>query len=185
MKNLVFTLSLIIVPTTALALDGAIGVRAGVGTDVGLGLAVGVGGSYAFPAGGDLTVEIGPDFFYHNSTETSEEYGNTYHEEFWLNVFSVRANALYGYHPYELCGYVVAGVGVAAVAWEWEERSSDDPTANDGDDGTTAATMLNLGAGYNFAGFDIRAEIPILIIFGAFGETRAVPTFTLMAGYRF
>jgi hypothetical protein len=55
------------------------------------------------------------------------------------------------------------------------------------EEGTAGGSVLNVGAGYKFTGnVDIRAEIPIILIFGAPGEASSVvPTITATIGIRF
>ena len=188
MKKLSLTCSIVCIgfASTASADGGGLGIRAGVGTDISLGVAVGVGVSYAFdlPA---MTLDIGPEVFYHNSSESSEEFGNVYDEETWLTIFSLRANGLWGYDPYDFGVYFTAGTGLAVVLLEWEETSTDDPTANDSFEGTTAALLLNVGIGYTLGiGLDVRLEVPVLVFVGENGGASSVAlALTGTAGFRF
>jgi len=173
---------------------GSFGIRGGVGTDITGGLAYGGSINYQFPLGQNWA-EIGPVLYISHSEETTEEF-NTYIETTDLTVFGVLANYLFNYDPTASGAFFLAGFGFAAVSVEWEEKSDTDislgtPLPGGGskqsEDGTAGGSVFNVGAGYKFQGkVDIRAELPVIFIFGAPGETSSVaPTFTVTLGIRF
>jgi len=168
------------------------GVHFGVGTDVQLGLGFGGGVSYVFfPEGGSTGFEFGPDLFFHSSVEEYDDYNWHYKDTTSLQVFGVRANALFGYTPGGSGIYWVAGTGFAAVAVDWESVSTytPDPRSRvlDGAHGTAGGWILNLGVGSTLgAGWDVRMELPVLFLFSNYGKAAAIaPTLTLVAGLRF
>ena len=172
-----------------------IGLRAGIGTDVNLGLAYGVGGNYllTYP---NNSLELGILLFGGSFEETSDESIHTYEETTDLFVFGVMANYLIGYQTEQPATFFVAGVGLASISAEWEERSSTDvslgtPLAGGGSmqtaEGSAAGIVFNLGVGRSFkGGLDIRLEIPVILSFSAPGEASSViPTVIGTVGYRF
>ena len=174
-----------------------LGFRGSLGTDVELGIGYGVGGSYLIdrPDSPNM-VEIGVDFYYHNSSETTDETVHTYEEEIWLTVFAARINLLMDYEPFREGTYFILGIGLASVAVEWEERSDTDTSLGpylDGGgsmqsaEGTIAAAVLNFGVGRNFANaLEGRVELPILVAFDDVGDAASVmPTITVSLGKRF
>ena len=187
-------LVLLIVSMVMSQSTGTFGIRGGIGTDINGGIAYGGSINYQFPVGNNY-LEVGPVFYAGHFEETTEDY-NTYVETTDLTVFGVLANYLINYQPTNQGMFFVVGFGFAAVSVDWEEKSDTDislgtPLPGGGSkqsaDGTAGGTVLNVGAGYKFAGnVDIRAEIPVIIIAGAPGEAGAVaPTFTVTLGIRF
>ena len=174
--------------------SGSWGIRGGIGTDIGGGLAFGGGINYQFPVNQNYW-EIGPVLFISHTEETTEEY-NTYIETTDLTVFGVMANYLINYQQSGQGVFFLVGLGLAGISVEWVEESPDDislgtPLPNGGSkqsaDGTAGGSVLNVGVGYKFAGkVDIRAELPIILIFGAPGDASSVaPTLTATIGIRF
>lgn len=174
---------------------GSFGIRGGVGTDISGGLAYGGSVNYMIPAGGNA-VEIGATVFGGSFEETTEEEINTYEETTDLFVVGVIANYLLNYSPDKSGLFVLAGAGLGVVTVEWEERSDTDtslgtPLPNGGskqaEDGTAGGSIVNIGAGFSAGnGFDMRLEIPVIVIFSAPGEAASVaPALTLTAGFRF
>jgi hypothetical protein len=174
-----------------------IGVRGGLGTDINLGLAFGVGGNYLLDMGGS-PLELGALLYYSHSTETSNNGYNDYHETTDITVFGMLANYLMGYELGTPGIFLLAGFGLGAISVYWEEWSPTDgslgeslPDYPDGsrmeDDGVAAGSVFNLGGGMAFSnGADIRFEIPVILVFGEYGEaSTVVPTFTITAGMRF
>lgn len=172
----------------------AIGLRAGIGTDADLGIAYGVGANYLVTLPNNA-VELGLIVFGGSFEETTEEY-NTYEETTDLVVFGVMANYLVGYRPGESSTFFVAGMGLASVSVDWEERSPNDvslgtPLPGGGSmqsaSGSAAGTVFNLGVGQSFkGGFDLRLEVPVILAFSAPGEAATVvPTVIATAGVRF
>lgn len=173
---------------------GSFGIRGGVGTDISGGLAFGGAINYLFPVGKNHA-EIGPVLYLSHSEETTEEY-NTYTETTDLTVFGVLANYLFNYDPAGSGTFFLAGFGFAAVSVEWEEKSDTDislgtPLPGGGSkqsaEGTAGGSVLNIGAGYKFAGkVDIRAELPVIFMFDTPGDASSVaPTLTVTLGIRF
>jgi len=171
------------------------GIQAGVGTDLNLGLAVGLKAS-VMPFDIDVNpLEVGVEVFYSNSTETSDNGVNEYEEQTELIILGVMANYLYNYSLEDPSFFLVAGVGIAGISMWWEERSLTDVSlgipwktgSRQEAEGIAAGAVLSVGGGYAFAkGFEIRLEIPVIFIFGPYGEASAIaPALTLMGGYRF
>lgn len=175
--------------------DPRVGLRAGVGTDIQLGIAYGAGVNYLV----DLSknkLELGIVLFGGSFDESSDEAMHTYDETTDVVVFGLLANYLFGYTPNQPGSFFVAGFGLASISIEWEERSSTDeslgtPLAGGGsmqsEDASAGGAVFNLGYGRSFAnGFDIRAEVPVIVSFSAPGKASSViPTFIVTAGLRF
>jgi hypothetical protein len=173
---------------------GSIGIRAGIGTDINLGLAYGGGINYLLDLKGSA-VELGFVVFGGHSEETTEEF-NTYTEKTDVLVFGVLSNYLFGYKLKKSSLFGVIGLGFAAISVDWEESSPNDislgtPLPGGGSkqssDGTGAGSVFNLGFGMSFnGGLDIRAEAPVIFIFGPPGSASSiVPTFMATIGYHF
>jgi len=172
-----------------------IGIRGGIGTDINLDLAYGLGGNFLI----DLpknSLELGVLFFGGSFEEKTDEGIHTYEEKTDLIVFGLVANYLIGYTPRQPGFFFVTGIGLASVNVEWEERSTTDvslgtPLPGGGsmqsEDGTAGGTIFNLGIGRSFSGgLDIRAELPIIVLFSPPGEASSVlPTLIATLGYRF
>lgn len=195
--TILMILGILVMGTTATCAqtEPKIGLRAGIGTDVNGGLAYGGGGNFIITRPNNA-VELGIVVFGGSFEETTEEAINTYEETTDLIVFGVMANYLIGYQPGKAGTFFVAGVGLASVNVEWEERSDTDvslgtPLANGGsmqsEDGSAAGSVFNLGVGKSFeGGFDIRLEIPTIFVFSAPGEASSVvPTAMVTIGMRF
>jgi hypothetical protein len=172
-----------------------IGVRGGLGTDINLGLAFGVGGNYLLDMG-ESPLELGAVIYYSHSTETSNNGFNDYHETTDVTVFGMLANYLMGYELGKPGMFLLAGFGLGMMNVYWEEWSPTDESLGellpDGgsrmeDDGVAAGSVFNLGGGMAFSnGADLRFEIPVILVFGEYGEASSVvPTFTITAGMRF
>jgi hypothetical protein len=172
-----------------------IGVRGGLGTDINLGLAFGGGANYILDVG-DNPLELGAVMYYSHATETSNNGYNDYHETTDVMVFGMLANYLMGYKIGTPGMFVLAGFGLGVMNVNWEEWSPTDeslgellPEGGSRQDagGTAAGSVLNLGGGMAFSnGADIRFEIPVILVFGEYGEaSTVVPTFTITAGMRF
>jgi hypothetical protein len=172
-----------------------IGVRGGLGTDINLGLAFGGGVNYMLDMGQN-PLELGVLVFYSHSTETSNNGFNDYHETTDITVFGMMANYLIGYQVGVPGSFFVVGIGLGAMNVYWEEWSPTDESLGEllpeggsrqEDEGTAGGSVFNLGAGLSFSnGSDIRFEIPVILVFGEYGEaSTVVPTFTLTAGMRF
>jgi hypothetical protein len=174
--------------------SGTFGIRGGVGTDISGGLAYGGSINYQFPWGNNW-VEVGPVIYFSSVEETTEEF-HTYVEKTDLLVFGVLANYLLNYDPAGSGAFFVVGIGFAGISVEWEESSETDESlgtplpgggSKQSEEATAGGTVLNVGAGYKFAGnVDIRVELPVIIIAGAPGEASSVaPTITATVGVRF
>ena len=172
-----------------------IGIRGGVGTDVNLGLAYGAGVNFLLDARGNA-IELGILLFGGSFEETSDIGIYTYEETTDLFVFGLMANYLINYAPRESSLFFVVGMGLGAISVAWEEKSAKDtslgtPLPGGGSmqsvDGSTAGTIFNLGVGGSFKnGVDVRAEVPVILAFGAPGDASAViPTAIATIGYRF
>ena len=179
----------------ALGQTGSFGIRGGIGTDISGGLAYGGSVNYMIPSGNNA-LEVGAMIFGSSFEETTEEEINTYEETTDLFVVAVMANYLLNYSPDKSGLFVLAGVGLGAVTVEWEERSDTDtslgtPLPNGGskqaEDGSAGGSIINIGAGFSAGnGFDMRVELPVIVIFSAPGEAASVaPALTLTAGFRF
>lgn len=174
--------------------SGSIGIRAGLGTDIDLGLAYGGGINYLINLNQNA-VELGLVLFGGHSEETTEDY-NTYTEKTDVLVYGVLSNYLFGYELKQSGLFGLIGLGFCAISVEWEESSPDDislgtPLPGGGSkqsaDATAAGSVFDIGFGMAFSGgFDIRAEAPIIFIFGAPGDASSiVPTFLATLGYHF
>ncbi len=176
-----------------------IGVRGGIGTDINLGLAFGGGVNYILDIG-DSPLELGVLVFYSHWSETSYEgiYDYEYNETSDVLVFGMLANYLFGYKLGTPGMFLLAGFGLGVMNVNWEEWSPDDtslgeppPGGGSGSmqeaGGTGAGSVFNLGGGIAFSnGADVRLEIPVILVFGEYGEASSVvPTFTITAGMRF
>lgn len=174
--------------------SGSWGIRGGVGTDIDLGLAFGGSINYMFPSKWNHW-EIGPLLFISSSEETTTDY-NTYTEKTDLTVFAVMANYLINYESEGYGTFFLVGLGFAGISVEWEESSPTDESlgtplpgggSKQSEEGTAGGSVFNVGAGYKFSGnVDIRAELPIILIFDAPGNASSVvPTLTATIGIRF
>lgn len=172
--------------------QGSFGIRAGIGTDINLGIAYGGGINYLINLN---TIELGIVVFGGHFEETTVDF-NTYNEKTDILVFGVLSNYLFGYRHKKSGPFGVVGLGFAAISVEWEESSPNDVSlgtplpgggSKQSEDATAAGSVINLGFGMAFnGGFDLRAEVPVIFIFGAPGEAAAIiPTFLITAGYRF
>jgi hypothetical protein len=172
----------------------SIGLRAGLGTDISGGLAIGANGNYQVDLGGIVT-ELGVSFYYANNTSNSTNGINNYTEKTTVFVFGGLANFLLNYMPGTGGLFFVAGAGLAGINVEWTEESPTDPSlgtplpgggSKQSRDGFSGGSVLNLGIGYLFENFDLRLEVPIIVVFGAPGKAPGVlPTLTLTGGIRF
>ena len=193
---LVTVLMIFLIATTASGqTTPKMGIRGGIGTDINLGLAYGLGGNYVmiYP---DNSLELGVLIFGGSFKEESDEGSHTYEEETNITVFGFMANYLIGYVPLRPGRYFVAGIGLASISVEWEERSDTDESLGtylpgggsmQSADGSSAGMVFNLGIGSSFtSGFDIRVELPVIMTFSAPGEAAGVvPTLIVTLGYRF
>lgn len=177
--------------------DPKVGLRAGLGTDVNFGLAYGAGANYllTLPNNPNNSLELGIILFGGSFEETTEEF-NTYVETTDIFVFGLMANYLIGYQLDQPQTFFIAGIGLASVGVEWEERSDTDVSlgtplpgggSKQSEDGSAAGTVFNLGVGRLFeSGLDIRLELPVILAFSAPGDAAAViPTLIATAGIRF
>jgi hypothetical protein len=173
-----------------------IGLRGGIGTDINLGLAFGGGVNYMLENVGNSPLELGAVLYYSHATETSNNGFNDYHETTNVTVFGMLANYLIGYKVGAPGMFVLGGFGLGVMNVYWEEWSPTDESLGEllpeggsrmDDGGLAAGSVLNLGGGMAFSnGADLRFEIPVILVFGEYGEASAVvPTFTITAGMRF
>jgi hypothetical protein len=142
------------------------------------------------------SIELGVVMFGGSFEESTDEGMHTYDETTDLFVFGILANYMINYTPDKPGTFFLAGFGLASISVDWEERSETDislgtPLPGGGSmqsaDGSAGGTVFNLGAGHSFnGGFDIRAEIPVIVSFSAPGEASSViPTLIITGGYRF
>jgi len=164
--------------------------RANLGYDpIGGGFAFGAGGGYRFPFSGDYA-EVLADVYYGpgHSTWTEGNYSNDYTSS--LVILAVRANWLFFYKPGRPGIYALAGTGFFAGSYSWTQVQtyllSPYNTYTYNDQYFASGTILNLGAALSLAmGLEVRAEIPVMIFFGAYGRAAAVAIpITLSVGYR-
>jgi hypothetical protein len=187
--------ALLVVSTSASAFETErIGIRGGIGTDVNLGIAYGFGANVLLA--GNSPVELGALVFISHSREETETEFHEYIESTDILVIGVTGNYLIGYMPAKSSTFFVAGGGVGIISVNWEEKSYTDESLGEhldgggskmSNEGTAAGLILNLGVGKSFTPtFDVRFEIPIIIITSAPGKSSSfVPTFTLTAGFGF
>ena len=198
-KSLFYPVALVVIFLIASTASGQvspkIGIRGGVGTDINLGLAYGLGGNFLLNLS-DNSLELGVVVFGGSFEESTDEGMHTYDEKTDLFVFGLMANYLIGYTPRKSGLFFVTGIGLASISVEWEERSDTDVSLGpllpgggsmQSEDGTAGGTVLNLGIGRSFSnGWDVRAELPVIVTFAPPGESSAViPTMIATLGYRF
>lgn len=172
------------------------GIRGGIGTDIEGGTAFGLGINKTFLVKKNYSgLEAGLLLFKAHAEETTTE-SYTYKETTDLTVIGFTVNLLYNYTPDEENMFYLVGTGIGIMSVDWEETSPDDtslgtPLAGGGskqsEEASTVGIIFNFGLGKTFGnGFDIRAELPLIIIPGPPGEASGVvPTFTLTAGILF
>ena len=173
----------------------SMGFRGGLGTGISGGIAFGLGGNYKIDTGGSAT-ELGINLYGNNFNEESSNGFNTYTEKTNLLVFGFLANYLLNYSLANPGLFFVAGAGLAGINVSWREESATDTSLGtllpgggsyQEADGFAGGSVLNAGIGYLFAnGFDMRFEIPTILVFGGPGSSASVvPTFTFTGGYSF
>jgi hypothetical protein len=164
--------------------------RANLGYDpIGGGFAFGAGGGYRFPFSGDYA-EILADVYYGpgHSTSSSGNYNNDYTSS--LLILAVRANWLFFYKPGSPGVYALVGTGLFAGSYTTTEVQtfiySPYTTYTYNYQYFASGTILNLGVAFSTAmGLEVRAEIPVMVFFGAYGNAAAVSIpITLSVGYR-
>lgn len=187
--------ALLLVSTSASAFETErIGVRGGIGTDVNLGIAYGLGVNALLA--GNSPLELGGVVFISHSREETETEFHEYIESTDVLVIGITGNYLIGYMPAKSNTFFVTGGGVGIISVNWEEKSDTDESLGEHLDGggskmsvgaTAAGLILNVGVGKSFTpAFDVRLEMPILIITSTPGEASSfVPTFTVTAGFCF
>ncbi|MDH5464898.1 MAG: hypothetical protein OEW60_04665 [Thiovulaceae bacterium] len=185
MKKIVFVTLIVLLPMCISAENKPVDltIRGAIGTDPSLGIAYGVG-VYHKIAGGKNSAEVGVNFYGAHSSETSTEFGNDYTEDTSLAVITVMYNFLYNYDPKGSHIYLISGVGVGLIGYDWTESSSTDTSlgtllpgggSTHGSDGTAFGNMLNLGIGKVLAnGLDLRFEVPIFVMYNSYYDTAAV-----------
>jgi len=188
-------LILLVVSSSAPAFETErIGVRGGIGTDINLGVAFGGGANFLLA--GKSPLELGALIFSNHSRETTTTDFHEYIESTDILVIGITGNYLFGYMPAKSSTFFVAGSGLGIMNVNWEEKSYTDESLGehlDGGgskqtaDGSAAGLIMNVGVGKNFTPkFDVRFEIPILIMTSTPGEASSiVPTLTLTAGVSF
>lgn len=167
---------------------GSFGLHAGVGTDISLGLAFGGGVSYILMSGENSGMEFGLDLYYsHSDTTSTEEWnGYDYRDVTTTIFFAVSYNNLFNYMPDKTGLYFLIGTGAGAASVSWEGSSTDDPSYNDSWDRIGGGFLVNLGLGWTFGnGFELRLQLPVMLIVGAFDSLLPVPMLNAAAGIRF
>jgi len=165
------------------------GLHGGLGTDVNLGLGFGLGLSYVIM--GPVSVEVGPDFFFHNYQESgTTDTDWLYEEGTSLQILALRVNSLYNYDPNQAGTYFVLGSGFVSATVEYDYRERFDASSiwiDGGTSGDAGGIVFNFGLGWTFiGGFDLRLEVPVLIFFSQVGNASTIaPTITAVAGIRF
>jgi hypothetical protein len=107
-----------------------------------------------------------------------------------LLILAVRANWLFFYRPGSPGLYAVVGTGLFAGSYSTTEVQtyvfSPYTTYTYDDQYFASGTILNLGLAFSTAmGLEVRAEIPVMVFFGAYGSAAAVSIpITLSLGYR-
>ena len=167
-------------------------IRANLGYDpIGGGFAFGAGGGYRFPFSGDYA-EVLADVYYGpgQSTWTSGFWNYDYTST--LLILAVRANWLFFYKPGSQGIYALVGTGLFAGSYSWKQVQTYPlvppvtSTLTSNDQYFASGTILNLGAAFSTAmGLEVRAEIPVMVFFGAYGNAAAVSIpITISAVYR-
>ncbi|HOX13313.1 MAG TPA: hypothetical protein P5117_00770 [Spirochaetia bacterium] len=164
----------LLTPVGAQESDEGFLARISAGLDViDIGLAAGVGAVYRFPGPGGIG-EIAADIFYGPYWETYTEGANTFDYSETLIIVAVRADWLFNYEAGVPGWYQVAGTGVFAGSYSWENynRTTD---YTEGNGYFASGTVINLGLGYVFSRtWEARLEIPVLVFFGEYGEAAAI-----------
>ena len=164
----------VLAPVGAQGADEGFLVRLNAGLDViDIGLAAGVGAVYRFPGPAGIG-EIAADIFYGPYWETYTEGLNTFDYSETLIIVAIRADWLFNYEAGGTGWYQVAGTGVFAGSYAWENynRTTD---YTEGNSYFASGTVINLGVGYAFGStWEVRLEIPILVFFGEYGEAAAI-----------
>jgi hypothetical protein len=192
---LLLLLSVAVSPAQAEGFAGAVGMRAGLGTDITGGVAYGVQLDYTLDKREDA-FEFGLALFGGEFTEDSDSGYHSYHEETTVVVFGAIANYLFRYSSPSGGPYFMLGGGVGAFSVEWTESSDTDSSlgpplpgggSSQSEEGTAGGVLLNFGIGTRFNDkWDLRAAIPTFFISG--GDERGsavVPTLTVTAGVKF
>jgi hypothetical protein len=157
-------------------------------------MAFGLGANFLLA--GNSPLELGALVFSSHSREETTIGSHEYIESTDILVIGITGNYLIGYMPAKSSTFFVAGGGLGIINVNWEEKSSTDTSLGEyldgggskmSNDGSAAGLILNLGAGKSFSEtFDMRFEIPIIIITDAPGDASSfVPTFTLTGGFAF
>lgn len=200
MKKLFF-LFILCLGLTSMSIANAIdlsqaktGIRGGIGTDIEGGTAFGLGINKTFISP-NTGIEAGLLLFKAHVEETTTEF-HTYEEVTDLTVIGVTVNLLNNYTPNKSGMFYLIGTGLGIMSVEWEESSPTDTSlgtllpgggSKQSEEGTTVGIIFDFGIGKTFGnGFDVRAELPLIIIPGPPGEASGfVPTFILTVGYLF
>lgn len=190
MKKIIIIIAVFLfaVPCFSKELTG-FGLNANVGTDTSLGLVAAAGASYLTVNDPEVSVEIGFNVYFSSFKESfagePPDDNKIYYNSEATIIYAIFANALFNYTPSKEGVYTVAGAGVGGVNLSWEKSSVDDPLYNDHGDDTGGSAIINLGVGGTFGnGFELRAQIPILITFMGFGGMKVSPALTVGAGLR-
>jgi hypothetical protein len=162
-------------PTSAILL------RANLGYDpIGGGFAFGAGGGYRFPFSGDYA-EVLADVYYGPGQSTWTSGSWNYDYTYTLLFLAVRANWLFFYKPGSPGIYALVGTGLFAGSYSWKQVQTYPlvppvtSTLTSNDQYFASGTILNLGAAFSTAmGLEVRAEIPVMVFFGAYGNAAAV-----------
>ena len=158
------------------------GIRGGVGVDVTFVPAFGGELGLAFDFEDDTWLEISIGYF--RSYDKWE--GESYTEETTTNIFLLRGNRLFNYNPGEPGFFYFFGTGAGAVNVYWKETSPIYTSYLDEAEGTGGGLIFSLGGGQSFSGgFELRLDLPILIVFGGYYGTIIAPMLGLTAGMRF
>jgi len=158
------------------------GLRGAVGTDISLVPAFGGELSLAFDSGDTPWLEFDLGYFY--SFYRWE--GSTYVEETTSNIILLRANRLFNYKPGNTGTFYFFGTGVGVVSVYWKETSKINPAYLDEVSATGGGFIVSVGLGRTFNGkFEVKLDLPMLIIFGGYYGTRVSPMLGIGAGVRF
>lgn len=185
MKRLCVSLIMLGMLTSASAMDfehPAWGIRGAIGTDISLVPAFGGELSLAFDFEDTTWLEFDLGYFRSSYHWT----GTTAVEDTTTNIVLLRANRLFNYNPDKPGTFYFFGSGVGVVNVYWEETSKSSGSYLDDSGGTGGGFIVSVGVGHTFAGgFEVKLDLPILIVFGGYYGTAVSPMLGIGAGIRF
>jgi hypothetical protein len=177
--------------STARADDASIGqfnVHGGLGLDaLSGGAAINLGIGYRLPIAAANWGEGAFDVYHHSSEDQWVEGNHEGVESSEFTVVAARFNMLFGYEKTGVHPIVGFGLFAASVYWQENEHNIVYPDIQNFDDfeGTVFGNIFNFGVGIPLSEkADLRFEAPIMIFWGAEGNSVGLPI-TVSTGLRF